>query len=571
MRRNPVIAGCLVLGVIGFVLDRRPCAAEDRPRPSDSPASDRDIVRRIDELLADSWREANLTPSAEATDGEWCRRAYLDILGRIPRIDETQAYVASRSPGKREELARRLLALDGDGPYAGEYGRNWSTIWTNWLIGRSGGVDRRGLARREGLEAYLRGALSDNVPLAALARELIAAEGSNRPGDDDFNGAVNFVLAHLQLNNRAERTVQVTARTSRVFLGLQVQCTQCHNHPFNEAKQEQFWSLDSFFRQTAVLRTFEGRDLVSVRLADEDFGGDAGDNPLEPAVFYERRDGQLKAAPLRFVDGRTVDAVGYVDEVNRRDKLAELVASSELLPRAAVNRYWEHFQGYGFTRPVDDMGPHHPPSHPEVLEALAEGFASGGYDLKRLALWIVLSKPYGLSSRGNDRNAADDPALGKPPAFSRFYLRQMRAEELYESLLVATQADRAGASSEGDRQERRADWLRQFTLAFGTDDNGEATTFNGTIPQVLMMMNGDLMRRATSCEPGSFLHEVAVSEATDAQKVQRLYLAALARRPTGAESKLALRLWQARGGDTPAALEDLWWALLNSNEFLLNH
>jgi hypothetical protein len=184
--------------------------------------------------------------------------------------------------------------------------------------------------------------------------------------------------------------------------------------------------------------------------------------------------------------------------------------------------------------------------------------------------WIVLSEAYGLSSQITSRNEDDDPALGARPMFSRFYLRQMQAEQLYESLLVATGAD---ATLSRERQEEaRERWLRQFSTAFGTDENDEATTFNGSIPQALTLMNGDLVRRATGNEKGSMLYRVANDSKMDnAEKIRYLYQAALSRLPTRQELNISNELLAARKGDVGSALQDIWWALLNTNEFILNH
>jgi hypothetical protein len=190
--------------------------------------------------------------------------------------------------------------------------------------------------------------------------------------------------------------------------------------------------------------------------------------------------------------------------------------------------------------------------------------------MKELIRWIVLSEPYSLSSRMNKNNVKDDPMLGEKPRFSHFYLRQMRAEELYESLLVATQAHKTRASYE-EQQKAKAAWLEQFTIAFGTDEGDETTTFNGTIPQALMMFNGDLIKQATSAKPGSFLHKVAQSDRKPRDKIRYLYLAALSRTPTKRETGFANHLLVAHGGNVTEALEDVWWALLNSNEFIFNH
>ncbi len=143
---------------------------------------------------------------------------------------------------------------------------------------------------------------------------------------------------------------------------------------------------------------------------------------------------------------------GRVADVNRREELAKLILESREFDRAIVNRMWGHFLGYGFTKPIDDIGPHNPPSHPELLDQLGAAFRSSGFDLKQLMRWIVLSEPYSLSSQMTGRNEDDDPTLGARPMFSRFYLRQMQAEQLYDSLLVATAAD----STLSDRRARVA-------------------------------------------------------------------------------------------------------------------
>jgi hypothetical protein len=154
--------------------------------------------------------------------------------------------------------------------------------------------------------------------------------------------------------------------------------------------------------------------------------------------------------------------------------------------------------------------------------------------------------------------------------FSRFYLRQMEAEQLYESLIVATAADNTYSRKEsGDMKEK---WLRQFSQAFGTDENDESTTFNGSIPQALALMNGELVRRATGNQPGSMLARVAMDPKRDnAEKIRYLYMAGLARVPTRQELNISNELLVARGGNVGAALQDIWWAVLNTNEFILNH
>ncbi len=525
-------------------------------------SEDQRVIAYINQYIRQGWQDAELSPSPEATDGEWVRRVFLDVLGRIPTAEETLAFVNDRSPDKKARLINKLLESD---EYIEQYAHNWATIWTILLIGRTGGNDRRSLVNREGMQQYLRQCFLNNKPYDQMVYELISARGANKPGEPDYNGAVNFLLDNLDQN-----AVPATAKVTRIFLGMQIQCTQCHNHPFNDMKQNAFWELNAFFRQAKALRTFQGRDIAVVRLEDEDFPGE-DNNPEEAAIFYELRNGLLKVAYPRFIDGTRINPSGYVDEVNRRQELAKLIRQSPQMRKAIVNRMWAHFFGYGFTKPIDDMGPHNLPTHPELLERLSEDFGRMGHDLKRLIRWIVLSEPYGLSSRMTKGNKRDDPTLGEKPMFSHFYIRQMTAEQLYESLITATAAHKARAGSYEQQQKIRDQWLRQFAIAFGTDENDEATTFDGTIPQVLMMWNGELMQKAISGEPGTLLYRVARTKKSPREMINYLYLTALSRKPTRTELRLASQAWRARKGNTLEALKDVYWVLLNSNEFILQH
>jgi hypothetical protein len=563
----PVILGELALAFLLFCTPAALLAQSNTPSREPASASTQDSdspIELINERLRFYWEKHKILPSPAATDGEWCRRVFLDVLGRIPTIEELERFLSEPARERKTRLADRLLGSD----YVDEYARNWSTLWTNVLIGRSGGTERNSLVNRPGLEQALRRAFRGNLPYDRLAMELISAKGVNKPGEDGFNGFVNFMVGNLE-----EKGVQATAKTSQVFLGLQIQCTQCHNHPFNDWKQSQFWELNAFFRQTRALRRFDrgaSRQIASVELINQDFAGE--DNmPEKAASFYEQRNGLVKVAYPAFVDGtRLKTDSGFVEEVDRRTELAKLIVNSDFLGKALVNRMWAHFLGYGFTRPVDDMGPHNPPSHPELLDALAGEFTSRGYNPKSLIRWIVLSQPYGLSSKIIARNKKDSPQQGEKPLFSRFYMRQMRPEEMYQSLLVATEVDQAGKDAES-LEAARSEWLKQFALSYGNDDKEEGTTFNGTIPQTLMMMNGELISKATSSQKDGRLHRMANdSSLTNAVRIQRLYLAALARKPTAQEIVLANDLLALRQ-DPAKALEDVWWAILNSGEFILNH
>ncbi len=521
-------------------------------------------VAQINALIEQGWKDYDVRPSAEVEDSVWCRRVYLDLLGRIPTFSELAEFSRDRKAGNRQRLVDKLLF---DEKYNEEYARNWATKWTNILIGRSGGGDaQRDFTSRDGMQKYLRDSFATNKAYNRMVYELVTATGSNKPGTENFNGAVNFLIDKVNQDGG----VLATSSTSRIFLGLQVQCTQCHNHPFNKWKQQTFWEFNAFFRQSSAKRRFTPgtRDISYTELVDQDYAGQAGDAD-DAIIFYELRNGMTKSAYPAFMEQPPIDPRGRVDDVNRRRELARYMMDSEFLDRMIVNRMWSQFLGYGFTKPVDDLGPHNPPSHPELLDQLATQFREHSYDLKELMRWIVLSKPYQLSANITPYNELDDPAVGETPKFSHFYLRQMQAEELYQSLIVAGRTKARGSYAEQERERRK--WLDQFVVAFATDEGDEATTFNGSIPQALMLFNGELIKRATSTEPGSLLSDLATANSRMPEKVTQLYLAGLARRPSRDEMMIASQLLMAREGNQAEALKDLWWAILNSNEFILQH
>jgi hypothetical protein len=534
-------------------------------------------VAYINEMIRKGWVDNKVTPSPFATDGEWCRRVYLDILGRIPTVPELTAFLGDRSADKRLKLVNLLLTDDEkvgvmrgikEQGYLEEYANNWTSIWSVILVGRPQREEnqQRSLTNREGLQQYLRRSFQKNRTYDVMVQDLVSATGSNTPGEKDYNGAVNFLTGKMEENG-----VQATAKTAQIFMGLQVQCTQCHNHPFNEWKQNRFWELNAFFRQTKTIVDRGMQRMVNnVALGSSDFKGE-GSTPQKAELYYELRNGVVGVAYPVFVDGTEISKSGFVKEADRRGELAKLIVNSEFMPKSMVNRMWGHFLGYGFTKPIDDMGPHNPPTHPELLEKLANDFRKNSFNIKELIKWIVLSEPYALSSSSNKTNEkVDDPSLGEKPKFSRFYLRQMRAEELYQSLVVSTQADNVAASSE-EQEKSRAMWMGQFTIAFGTDEGDDATTFNGTIPQILMMFNGDLVKKATNTQAESFLGKIVHSKLTEREKLNYLFMAALARYPTAAEAQGTQALIALKNGNANGAMVDVWWALLNSNEFIFNH
>jgi len=538
------------------------------PRSTPAADSDKVVVKTINKHLRQGWSDNEVVASPRAEDGEFARRVSLDVLGHIPRYSELVELTDSKDPDSREQFVEKLLDDE-------DYVRNWTTIWGNLLVGRTNNQ-----GGRQALDRWLRRAFARNMPYNRFVFELVSAEGTSRE-----NPAVNFLASHL--NNGA---VPATAITARLFLGLQVQCTQCHNHPFNDWKQSQFWSMNAFFDGTRRLGARDAFRLI--------------DMPSKGVKFFEKRSGLQEAALRKFVDGTSVK---IDDQAQPRLQLARLMtdAAKPYLARAIVNRTWGYFFGFGFTRPIDDMGPHNPVSHPELLDYISDQFRLAGFDQKRLIRWITSSEAYNLTSQFSEKNGDDDPAAGTTPLFSRMYVKGFRAEQLYDSLIIATNAHKTGRDFDAAENQRRT-WLRQFVQTFGTDENDESTTFNGTIPQALLMMNGALINSAVATTNGSLLQQVVDSPSGDIRpvktgakkrpsrtkkvtrlraqqqlknrykaiprKIETLFLVALQRKPSDTEMAALNQVFKEGGkGDPIAGLQDVFWAVLNSNEFITNH
>lgn len=548
-------------GTVSQVSDQPLVAAKPRELPPveklPANASDEAVVTFINHRIQDGWQAANISPSPEATDAEWVRRVYLDVIGRIPTTAEAERFLKSSQPDKHQRLIENLL----ENP---SYVTNWSTIWTRLLIGRSTSRE----INRRALQDFLVQSFGDNRPWNEIVFDLVSAEG-----DADTNGATNFLLAHL--NNQA---VPATAITTRLFLGTQIQCTQCHNHPFNDATQSQFWEINSFFKQTKIVRKKrssqkgkqDGSQLALVSLSK---GG---------TTFYETRQGLMQPAYPKFAGVKIPDG----PNINRRQELAKLMTSgkSDQLARAMVNRMWAHFFGYGFTRPIDDMGYHNSPTHPELLDELARQFVDSGYDLKQLIQWICLSDAYRLSSQFAADNSSDNPDDGSTPNFSRMYVKQMTAEQLYDSLQVTSSPAEIVTDyhTAWKKMQKRDQWLQQFVYTHENEENDETTTFDGTVTQALHMMNGPLVQNSLDFKrQESILASVLKERSADA-RLRKLSLAALTRYPTSRELNELKRLIKERtrflvSRNVPPKLavqqsyQDVYWAYLNSNEFILIH
>lgn len=519
------------------------------------PTSDTGIVQLINNELQQMQKEAGVPAGPVASDAEWIRRVYLDVAGRIPTAKETEQFLNDQRSNKRADTLDRLLVNP-------EFARHQASVWTNLLVGRA----RVKGIQREALYAWLNRQFRENRPWRDTVEELIAAVGTQE------NGPANFLLAHL--NNQA---VPATAIAARILLCQQLQCAQCHQHPdIKNWEQSKFWELNAFFQQTKIKesmafdpksnKTIHTRELVN----NDTFG----------PTFYESLKGVLQVAYPSY------SGVEVMTQPRSplRDQLADLLFSGDhpQTARAFVNRTWAQFFGYGFTNPIDNMGPQTPVSHPELLEQLTAAFVASDYDVKRLVRWICLSDAYQLSSQVPEKQLGDTPELGDFALFTRMYVKPLTAEQLYDSLLIANTGN---ASILFDRQveSNREEWLARFYTSVETEENSETSTFDGTLTQALMMINGDLVLKATDIEKGKVLSQVINHRGWhESERIRQLCLAALSRAPSEDELnkigdlvKRSIRAKTDRNIPYQVALaeslKDVYWAYLNSSEFAVNH
>ena len=332
-----------------------------------------------------------------------------------------------------------------------------------------------------------------------------------------------------------EHATEATDRTARVFLGKQLVCTSCHAHPAGGWEQGDFWELNAFFRQLRVERDRESQAVV---LSDQDFAGESG-AAKDAELFYRLPNGRLGMAYPE-LNGQAISHSGLLSDVNRRRELAKLVVASEDFRRAAVNRVWSWLFGYGFTQPVDDMGPHNPPSHPELLDRLADEFAAHDFNTKGLVRWIVLSEPFGLSGKRTAESWMDAPESGGHPLFARYYSPADGDHDVYKMLVQAVHRRPVTEYVSSGAMARRS-WLRP---------SAEPPQIIATLPD--------------SQWPGpAWLPRLARSSLTPEKKIEHLFLSVLDRNPTPRELTAAKLVLADRMGD-PSAIREIWRTLLAS-------
>lgn len=555
-----------------------------------------DQINLINKAIEKGWIDNKVMPSDRCTDYEFVRRAFLDIVGRIPARKEIDRFMKDPPTRRRSMLIDRLLESTDKSATGKEYrqesAENLATQWTVLLLTRSGSRKAYQEQLQEWLASEFLGPTGQSENDRAdpdwsktVTRLLTAT------GETNKNPAVNYVLHHLGEEIKQDRAangawdmVPVTSRTTKLFLGIRTQCVQCHDHPFSgDLGQHQFWGINAFFRQVET----NGRPGMAMRKKKAKLAVvqqfEVKDNPLFNAkglVPYERRNGVLLYTDPTFLDGKKLLTRG-TKNVNRRQALAKFITKDPSFAKVFVNRMWGHFMGKSFTKDaVDDFGEHNPISHPELLDKLAEDWATKyQHNPKALIRWICNSRSYGLSSVANKNNdKSEDETL-----FARMLLKPMTPEQLFESIMIATQA-KVGEIAK-DKQALRDRFLNGLVVNFGNDEGGEGS-YNGTVVQALLLMNGqEINQFILDKENGTVAHVLklrAFSRDAAPRALNDLFLAALSRPPSRKEvNDLLYRkdmFFMPRSRqpmNTPqfwtGYYQDIFWALINSNEFILGH
>jgi hypothetical protein len=504
----------------------------------------RALAARIDKHLAAGWSAAGVEPAPLADDAEFLRRVTLDVAGRIPSVAEARAFFQDRAPDKRLRLVERLLASP-------RYVTHWVNIWRALLLPEtSASLQARFLT--PGFETWLREQFAKNAGYDAMVRELLTAPIDANSPRFAFNRTLSSnPLAYFVAKD--SRPENLAAATARVFLGIRLECAQCHDHPFAEWKRDQFWSLAAFY--SGIRNQGEG-----------DFTSPAQE-------IADRREmsipGTERVVQARFPDGSEPT---WEYRISTRRTLANWITSPQnpYFARATVNRMWYQLFGRGIVEPVDEMvGAESAASHPELLNELAAAFVARSFDLKFLIRAITASRAYQLTS------ASTQPSQDDPRLFARMPLRGLTAEQLLDSLAQATgHRDNVARDPRilGGPNSGRDELLSKFT-----EQHDRPTEFQTTILQALALMNGRLIADQTALERSDLLAAILDSPFLDtAAQVETLYLATLARQPRPKELERALRFLENSDSENrenvrKQALADVFWALLNSGEFLLNH
>jgi hypothetical protein len=529
MTRNiPVLSVCLLV-IWMLSLCGQPVAGQDDVQK---------VAVQIDDLVAQKWSENGVVSASPADDAEYLRRVWLDIAGKIPTAADSQDFLDDPAADKRQRLVDELL----NGP---NYVVNSANFWRRVLIPEADtNFNVRFLL--PSFEAWLRLRLDENKPYDDLVRELLTIPVSGVNPYQNRNTPSPFAFYQA----KEIKPENLAAATSRMFLGIRIECAQCHDHPFDSWKQKDFWGYATFFAAMQRQRVGNGffgqlQELFTRRTLTV-----PDTNEVVNATFLTGESPQVPAGS------------------SARMTLADWVTSKDnpYFARTAANRMWGHLFGIGIVDPVDDFSDSNPPSHPQVLDLLAQQLVAHDFDLKFLVRAITSSRTYQLTS--SVRSEDDDTA---PRLFSRMAVKGMTAEQLYDSIAQAIGTHETFTRMQQTRfgNTPRSQFVSQFT-----DSVSGPTERQTSVLQALSMMNGQLITDATDLNASRTLAGIIDYPGFDnEQRIDAMFMATLNRKPRPEELERFVNYVESnRAGEKPGtALSDVFWTLLNSSEFSLNH
>lgn len=517
------------------------------------------LSARVDEIIDKSLREAGVKEAPPAEPYQFYRRLNLDLGGRIPELLDIRDYLDDPRSDKRWIWAEKLIQSEGFvNHFANVLRAQMITTDNNFQV----------IGQIPSFEVWLRKKLQDNVAYDSMVRELLTGQPFNNPqqfGGQPGNIQGSTAAFFFANENKAENLAGTTAR---VFLGVKLECAQCHAHPFAKWTREQFWELAAFFNNINPQFRQPGQ-AVRANLGRREI----------------QIPGTKTVVKAKFLNGQ---APAWKDSDDNRTVLANWVASPEnpYFAKATVDMVWQYFFGVSLLEPIIEPHDDNPITHPELLELLARELIDHKFDLKFLIRTVVQTRAYQRTSTSAAKITPEELLL-----FARMPVRGMSPEQIFDSLAEATEYRQPAMSFQqravfpGQPTTPRAEFIGKFT---SQDKRNETHT---SILQALFMMNGKFLSERTKFNPSMTteklaalsdtektqlnvsLHNIALQSTPITQKLETLYLLVLSRPPRPEEMQRLVRYIESGGParDSRQAIADVYWALLNSGEFLLNH
>ncbi len=519
----------------------------NKPARSRTAWTSADIDALIDRELAAS----KTVPASATSDEAFLRRLSLDLVGKPPTIQAIRKFNAGGGSTKRAAAIEDLLADP-------EFGENWARYWRDVIAFRAPNENERQIDFPIFVD-WLADQFNQNVPWNKIAAAIITATGRT-----DENGATAFALAE------EVSAVEIAGEVSRVFLGIQIQCAQCHDHPSDPWKRQQFHEFAAFFsgiKRKQVQKAgqglkpiFEVTNAGPTRYAMVDLKDPEKKIPISPKFFLG--DAPQVSEQVK-TEGRLALAAGYVTSPD-----------NPWFARAFINRVWTTLVGEGFYDLVDDLGPTRTAHSSELLDGLADQWVQHNYDVRWLYRIILNTRAYSRDSRSTNTAAGQIPFAANVPS-------RLRADQIYDALSQTFNIDAnlnkkaanalAGPKAKGKKAAPAGegdDKLRKIVEhTFGVDPSTPAGDVVGTIPQALYMMNSPLVTKLVDSTPGSMLTQLMASAGSPKEAVEVLYMKTLARHPNPKELSTCLR-YLDNSESRREGFEDILWGLVNSTEYI---